>query len=243
MAQRHNSNRNTKDGGFNMNDHNRINDHNRHQLNGKKSTILMITLNDLKYVSSLFESSYYNQLLSLKSHIYGPGNGKIPSRSDGISGNSNVNLPATKTTCSNTNQSKRAQSESQHIHRAPSTSATDCHDNNASIATKSSLHYMLNATGISNQTLARKWRCTLCDFTTKHPSNLAIHTRTHTGEKPFWCPICKMRFGRKDYLIKHIRVHTGERPYQCGICFKAFKQKSTLTTHSRHVHSHRLVYD
>eukprot|EP01083_Nonionella_stella_P100384 283056_1 len=83
MAQRHNSNRNTKDGGFNMNDHNRINDHNRHQLNGKKSTILMITLNDLKYVSNLFESSYYNQLLSLKSQI----DGKTSTVDDGQNSN------------------------------------------------------------------------------------------------------------------------------------------------------------
>eukprot|EP01083_Nonionella_stella_P098855 278074_1 len=83
MAQRHNSNRNTKDGGFNMNDHNRINDHNRHQLNGKKSTILMITLNDLKYVSSLFESSYYDQLLSLKSQI----DGKTSTVDDGQNSN------------------------------------------------------------------------------------------------------------------------------------------------------------
>eukprot|EP01083_Nonionella_stella_P164450 544308_1 len=205
---------------------------------------MMITLNDLKYVSSLFESSYYNQLLSLKSHIYGPGNGKIPSRSDGISGNSNDNLPAT-TTCSNTNQFECVESDPNQIHRAhaPSASATDCQPNEK--PNKSSFHYASNGIGINsnNKALARKWRCNQCDFTTKHPSNLAIHSRTHTGEKPFWCPICKMRFGRKDYLIKHIRVHTGERPYQCGICFKAFKQKSTLTTHSRHVHSHRLVYD
>lgn len=64
-------------------------------------------------------------------------------------------------------------------------------------------------------------------------THLEIHTRAHTGVKPFVCkePTCGQRFSQLGNLKTHERRHTGERPYHCDVCGKTFAQHGNVRAH------------
>jgi uncharacterized Zn-finger protein len=81
----------------------------------------------------------------------------------------------------------------------------------------------------------RGHECDVCEKVFDRPSNLAIHMRTHTKEKPYECEVCEKRFSDSGNLTKHMRIHTDERPYECDMCEKRFRQ-------SGHLKSHKLIH-
>ncbi|KAK7026098.1 hypothetical protein SK128_015034 [Halocaridina rubra] len=83
--------------------------------------------------------------------------------------------------------------------------------------------------------------CQQCGKNYKTLSNLNVHIRTHTGERPYYCDYCGKGFKQLPHLKSHVRIHTGETPYLCRVCDKAFNQSSKLKYHMDHAHTSRIV--
>ncbi|XP_037042787.1 zinc finger protein 813-like [Bradysia coprophila] len=76
----------------------------------------------------------------------------------------------------------------------------------------------------------KPYKCTQCDYASAQAINLCRHERIHS-ENEFKCDICNRTFRHKAYLIDHKNVHTGEKPYECDVCNETFALRARLYNH------------
>lgn len=85
------------------------------------------------------------------------------------------------------------------------------------------------------------YQCSVCARRFKRKTELVVHKRIHSGEKPFACEFCPMKFAQSGTLIEHRRYHTGETPFACEVCSRPFASRSSLWRH-RFVHTKERRY-
>ena len=75
--------------------------------------------------------------------------------------------------------------------------------------------------------------CEYCGKIFVNLSNLTVHRRSHTGEKPYQCNICDYTTAQSSKLTRHMKIHSKTK---CSICKETFSNNVDLKNHIEQKH-------
>lgn len=79
--------------------------------------------------------------------------------------------------------------------------------------------------------ISSKNTCEFCGKIFVNLSNLTVHRRSHTGEKPYQCRFCDYTTAQSSKLTRHMKIHR----LKCEHCNETFLNKGDLC---KHIDSH-----